>query len=162
MPESTAAPPEAATELAEREAAIAARDVELAERQAAIATREAAMRRRELEAEAEAFVAEGRVLPAERAAVVGLMAALDGEATIELGEGEAEPAGAVLRRFLAGLPARVDFAEKARDERGGEVDPSDAVKLAEAAGALVAAEAAKGVTLDIATAVRRVAKGATR
>jgi hypothetical protein len=161
MPDPITAPPEAAAELAEREAAIAARDVELAERQAAIAAREAAMRRRELEAEAEGFIAEGRVLPAERAAVVGLMAALDGEATVELGEGEAEPAGAVLRRFLAALPARVAFGEKAKDERADQVDPADAVRLAEAANALIAAEAAKGIALDIATAVRRVAKGAT-
>jgi hypothetical protein len=154
MPDTQAAPAAdaTATDLAEREAALASRDAELAERAATIASREAALRRQEIDAEIEALVDQGRVLPAEKDRVVGLMAALDADATVELGEGEARPAAAVLRELLSGLPVRVEFGERAK---GGDAVPADAAGIA--AAALKLQEAEPG--LDIATAVRRVTKG---
>lgn len=90
---------------------------EFSEREQKLAQAEAAARH----AEVEAFVADqvkaGRVLPAEAPGLAAFMESIAAEDVVEFGEGDAKvskPAGDWLRNFVAGLPARVDFSERAR------------------------------------------------
>lgn len=100
--------------LAEREAALSEREAALAAREASIAEAEAARQRAEVAEFAEQLVQQGRVLPRQRDGLVGVLAGLDAEATVYLADGDQEvPAGTWLRQFLAELPVRVDFSERA-------------------------------------------------
>ena len=158
------------------------RDIE--EREAQLAAREAALAgdesRRSADAALAPHVESGRVLPAERAGLAALLAALiqeDGDGSDGSGgaacrtiafssadgsEVRARPA-AILQRFLAGLPSRVDY----RTLAGGPVPGApgapgsldhvgeDSERIAAEARALIAAEAARGMTLSPAEAVDR-------
>ena len=159
------------------EVALAAREVQLAAREAAVAGDES---RRSADAALAPHVESGRVLPAERAGLAALLAALiqeegdgsDGSgdaacrtiafSSADGSEVRARPA-AILQRFLAGLPRRVDY----RTLAGGPVPGAtaahgsldqvgeDSERIAAEARALIAAEAARGMTLSPAEAVDR-------
>ena len=164
-------------EVNKREVALAAREAQLAAREAALAGDES---RRSADAALAPHVESGRVLPAERAGLAALLAALiqeDGDGSDGSGgaacrtiafssadgsEVRARPA-AILQRFLAGLPSRVDY----RTLAGGPVPGApgapgsldhvgeDSERIAAEARALIAAEAARGMTLSPAEAVDR-------
>ena len=166
-----------AWEVNKREVALAAREAQLAAREAALAGDES---RRSADAALAPHVESGRVLPAERAGLAALLAALiqeDGDGSDGSGDAacrtiafsaadgsevRARPA-AILQRFLAGLPSRVDY----RTLAGGPVPGApgapgsldhvgeDSERIAAEARALIAAEAARGMTLSPAEAVDR-------
>ena len=169
---------------AEQPGASARRLRDIEEREAQLAAREAALAgdesRRSADAALAPHVESGRVLPAERAGLAALLAALiqeDGDGSDGSGDAacrtiafsaadgsevRARPA-AILQRFLAGLPSRVDY----RTLAGGPVPGApgapgsldhvgeDSERIADEARALIAAEAAKGMTLSPAEAVDR-------
>ena len=141
---------------------------DLAAREASLQAREAAQTKTARFAAAEAalkpHVDAGRVLPAEQASLAALLASLpDDETTIAFaqpeGEGEVqEKPRAVLERFLAALPARVNYGELA----GGETPPawagsamSDEAVAAEARTLMAEAEG-RGETLTAVAAVDMV------
>ena len=166
--------------LAEREASLDVREAALAAREAQAVADE---RRRTAEAALTPHVEAGRVLPAEQAALAALLAHLapDGDADSEGAEGAdaadavgrtiafADPDGgavrqepaAILERFIAGLPRRVEY----RTLAGGpvpagtwealETSGEDSQRIAAEARALMAEEAERGVALTPAEAVDR-------
>lgn len=96
----------------------ARREAELAEREAALQRREAeaalAADRREALEFAEKQTAAGRIPPADRDALADVLAALPGDAEIELAEdGGRKSARAVLRGIVERLPAQIDYGERA-------------------------------------------------
>ena len=169
---------------AEQSGASARRLRDIEEREAQLLAREAALAgdesRRSADAALAPHVESGRVLPAERAGLAALLAALiqeDGDGSDGSGDAacrtiafsaadgsevRARPA-AILQRFLAGLPSRVDY----RTLAGGPVPGApgapgsldhvgeDSERIAAEARALIAAEAARGMTLSPAEAVDR-------
>ena len=169
---------------AEQPGASARRLRDIEEREAQLAAREAALAgdesRRSADAALAPHVESGRVLPAERAGLAALLAALiqeEGDGSDGSGDAacrtiafsaadgsevRARPA-AILQRFLAGLPSRVDY----RTLAGGPVPGApgapgsldhvgeDSERIAAEARALIAAEAARGMTLSPAEAVDR-------
>ena len=169
---------------AEQPGASARRLRDIEEREAQLAAREAALAgdesRRNADAALAPHVESGRVLPAERPGLAALLAALiqeDGDGSDGSGDAacrtiafssadgsevRARPA-AILQRFLAGLPSRVDY----RTLAGGPVPGApgapgsldhvgeDSERIAAEARALIAAEAARGMTLSPAEAVDR-------
>ncbi len=169
---------------AEQPGASARRLRDIEEREAQLLAREAALAgdesRRSADAALAPHVESGRVLPAERAGLAALLAALiqeDGDGSGGSGDAacrtiafsaadgsevRARPA-AILQRFLAGLPSRVDY----RTLAGGPVPGApgapgsldhvgeDSERIAAEARALIAAEAARGMTLSPADAVDR-------
>ena len=163
--------------LAEREASLEVREAALAAREAQAVADE---RRRTAEAALTPHVEAGRVLPAEQAALAALLAHLapDGDADSEGAEGAdaagrtiafADPDGgavrqepaAILERFIADLPRRVEY----RTLAGGpvpagtwealETSGEDSQRIAAEARALMAEEAERGVALTPAEAVDR-------
>ena len=138
--------------LAERETALAAREAALLAREAAAATDD---RRRAAEAAIAPHVEAGRILPAERAALVALLAALADErntddqgaagehttiafASASGGEERMRPA-AILKRFIEGLPRRVDYRparERAGTGRVGVRGHSRGMRATTASGSL--------------------------
>jgi hypothetical protein len=104
-------------ELEAENAALKARNAEFSEREQALADKEAAARRAEIEAFVADQVKAGRVLPAEQAGLVAFMETAAAGDVIEFAEADhtvSKPADEWLRNFVAGLPARVEFAELAR------------------------------------------------
>lgn len=143
------------------EAAQAARAAELDARELAIAVAE---RLRDAEAALQPHVEAGRVLPAERAGLAALFASLpDGDdATIAFAgpDGNAEvrekPA-AILERFLAALPKRVEYDALAGGPvPGAPPQGEDSAGIANEARALMADQADKGIVLSAEAAVDQV------
>lgn len=96
---------------------VKAQQADFSEREQALAGKEAAARRTEIETFVADQVQAGRVLPAEQAGMVAFMASIDATDVVEFAEGDAtvnKPAAEWLRGFVSGLPARVDFSERAR------------------------------------------------
>lgn len=101
---------------------VQAKSAEFAEREQALADKEAATRRGEIETFVADQVKAGRVLPVDQAGMVAFMASVDAADVVEFAEGDAtvsKPAAEWLRSFIAGLPARVDFSERARGHDAG-------------------------------------------
>ena len=164
--EEGAMPPKTEAELAAETAELATREQALAARETTLAAGEAAQaaadRLRKADEALKPHVEAGRVLPAERAPLAALLASLpDGDDHViafagpdAAGEVREKPA-AMLERFLAGLPKRVEFATLAGGavpQAGGE----DTEAIAAEARALMSEEADKGVTLTAVQAVDRV------
>lgn len=95
-------------ELDQQAAALAAREKHLAEK-------EAAARQAEVASFAASLVDDGKLLPAEQPAVEALLNTLatqEQPVSFAAADGQvSKPAAQLLRDFLTGLPARVDFAE---------------------------------------------------
>lgn len=112
--------------------------------------------------DAEAFLKphldEGRVLPAERDGLVEFMAGLGAEESVSFGEGGDKTPLEFFKGFIASLPERVDFSERSKSDGESDIDATDSEALAEAGLAYQEEMRAKGVTIDIATAIRRVEK----
>lgn len=110
---------------------------------------------------AEGLVKSARLKPAGKDIVVGLLDQLTGAApdVLSFGEGDEAPkSGAdALRTLLDGTKPLVEFAEIATNE-----DKPDTARNAEELGkealAFVESQAAKGITIDAATAVRQLQK----
>lgn len=151
----------------------AARLLELDAREARVAAAElaqAALVRSARTAAVVAFcaarLADGRLLPPERDSIVALAAALpDTIEVIEFADGDIDKPVKrspleVLQAFIAGLPPRVDFAERARAEATPAVDAGNALSLAAAAQAYQFAEHAAGREVAFDAAVEHVARAA--
>lgn len=150
------------------EAALAALEANLNAREARLTAREesaaAAAQLADADTALKAHVDAGRVLPAERAPLAALLASLPADDTVIAfaapeGEGEVqEKPRAVLERFLAGLPERVNYRELAGG-RAPQPRPqgamSDAAVAAEARALMSEAEE-RGDTLTAVDAVDRV------
>lgn len=151
----------AATEadLARREAELQQARAEIEARAAQFAAREAEHRRAGIVEFTSGLVTAGKVLPAERGAIEAVLFALDPAGTVEFAAADGKVATstteAALRGFLTGLPARVDFTERARADETVDF-ASDPAALADAARRLVADEAAKGVAITHDEAVMRL------
>lgn len=91
--------------------------VDLAEREAALSAREAALQRREDEQYVDGLVAKGHLLPHQRDRAVDLMGQLDGTVVIEFAEGDGKTSKATardaFRAFLDGMPKLVELGEAA-------------------------------------------------
>ena len=160
-------------------AALAAKEIALAEREAAIDARESEVAsefetaRKTAAAEfAEKLSAAGQILPRDKDAIADLLMAIPEEATIEFAESaDAAPAsgkaGTFLRSFLDRLPVQIDFSERARGSADG---PHPAPGLKVPAGYSVATENAELYrravefaeknSVDFDAAIMHVARGA--
>lgn len=102
--------------LAQEVAAFAEQDKTLKARAAAIAQAEAEQRRKEAAEFAEAQAAAGKILPRQQAGLTELLLSLQA-APLEFADGDGTTAKieprAWLERFVAELPAQVDYTERA-------------------------------------------------
>jgi hypothetical protein len=131
----------AAAEFAERETKLNAQATELSQREQAIAEREAKAQREDAAAFCEGLVNEGKLLPRQKASTVELLLALPANTALNFAEGDktvSKPAGEVLRTFLSDLPKQVDLSEKSRGEGGAQ-----AVSFSAPAGVVVDAAGAE-------------------
>ena len=98
--------------------ALAERETAIEQREAKLAGQETKARSREAIEFTEGLVSAGRLLPRDQAPMAALLAALPGDAVVELAEGgrESKPTGEYLRAFLEALPVRVDFTERSGDD----------------------------------------------
>lgn len=141
---------------------------ELKQREAEIAKREAAFAEKQAEGEAidfaDSLIKDGKLAPANKDKVVSLFAHLTVQGSkdeISFGEAEAASPVEMLKGILQAAPKVVDFSEKSAANKDDEaVDFSDPSELAHAARALVAEQAAKGITISHSEAVRKLKKGA--
>jgi len=144
-------------ELAARETALQTREAEFAERDATIAKQRTEIARADNKAFLARLVGEGKPLPAAEDALLSFMDGLS-TGTVEFAEGENKktlpPLQFFRERVLARLGKQVEFGELAGG--GGEDAGTDPVAISNAAVAFQEAERAKGLTVDIATAVRHV------
>lgn len=140
-----------------REAALSKREAEFTAARDSFAKDRAAARRADTAAFVEAQVAAGRVAPAIREELTEFMVALDDEAAIEFSAASKQSASAWFRTLLASARPVIDFSaaapDGARDADAGE-DGSRA--LSQQALEYQAEQAAKGIAIDIAAAVRFV------
>jgi len=138
-------------DFADREAGIAARE-------AAVSDREAAIARQAVEARIDAAVAAGRLLPAQRKhAVEFAMGLVDGEATVEFGEGDQAKKVSLREGYLLQIesaPKVVDYNERAAAGEGVKVEDGDVNSVVEKARQLAdkAAEAGKHISFTEAVA----------
>jgi hypothetical protein len=110
-------------ELEAMQATLDAKAAEFAEREQKLKNAEAAARHAEVEAFVVDQVKAGRVLPAEQAGLTAFMESVAADDVVEFAEGGAQvqkPAADWLRNFVSGLPARVDFSERARGAGAGD------------------------------------------
>jgi hypothetical protein len=113
-------------ELEAENATLKVKSAEFSERETRLAALETVARRTEIAAFIATQVQAGRVLPAEQAGMAAFMESLHTADVVEFGEGGdkvSKPAGDWLRDFVARLPARVDFSERARN--GQELATAD-------------------------------------
>lgn len=143
-------------------------DEELKQREAEIAKRETAFAEKQAEGEAidfaDSLIKDGKLAPANKDKVVSLFAHLTVQGSkdeISFGEAEATSPVEMLKGILNAAPKVVDFSEQSAANKDDEaVDFSDPSELAHAARALVAEQAAKGITISHSEAVRKLKKGA--
>lgn len=155
------------TDLAEREAALAAAQAKLAADQAALAEAQrktaAAARAAEFSDFYDGLVKEGRALPANKAAVVAVLGTLAGCQVLEFDDGGtavSKPAVDVLKDALKAQPVVVDFSERAPAGKGAALDTEDAQSIARAAQEFQDAEAQAGREVSFAAAVAHVTRDA--
>ncbi|MEQ8346161.1 MAG: hypothetical protein RIB84_22540 [Sneathiellaceae bacterium] len=142
-------------ELAAREEAIKSREAEFAEQSSAIAKQRAEIARADNAAFLARLVGEGKPLPAAEDALLSFMDGLSA-GTVEFAEGgetKAVPPLQFFRDVLARLPKQVAFGEHAGGADGAGDDPQ---AISDAAIAFQEEQRGKGITVDIATAVRKV------
>ena len=101
-----------AKELADREAAVAAKDKELSDKQAA--------------ADYERLLSEGKIVPAQKDAFIALSA--QGSATVELSDGESKTVSVLLSELFEAAP-KIALGEQGAGGEGGEAE--DDVELSD-------------------------------
>ncbi len=145
----------AADDLTERQKVLEERERRIAEREAELEAERRRLAREAHIAFADSLLAEGRLVPADRDIVVALLEIAD-TAPAEFADGDTV-FGERLRRWLAGLPKRVEFGE--RPGREQRADLSDPHSIAERAIAYQAEMKSKGIIVRADEAVRRVVGG---
>jgi len=142
-------------------------DEEIKKREAALAQAEAAFAEKQAQRGAMDFadtlIKDGKLAPANKDQVVSLVTHLamqNSDATISFGEAPAASPMEMLKSILGATPKIVDFSEQSAASNDAPIDFSDPVVLADAARGLVAEQAAKGIVLTHAQAVRKLEKGA--
>lgn len=151
----------AATDFAEREAALAAREAKLAADEEVARTRQLEEKRTATVAFADGLVKGGSILPRQKTAIVEVLMNLSQE-PLSFSEGEttiSQSPEALLREILSTKPAVVNFSEKTGTV-DAPVDFADASALATAAQNYQAEQAEKGRTISMTDAVNHVKKGA--
>ncbi len=96
---------------------------EFAEREARLNAAEIAAQHKEHAEFAESLVKAGKILPRDRDGLVAFMDALDADAVIEFGEGDAKQSPAAMKwlgDFLSRLPKQVDYNEHAKPGAEGD------------------------------------------
>lgn len=150
-----------ATDFAEREAALAAREAKLAADEEVTRTRQLEEKRTATVAFADGLVKGGSILPRQKTAIVEVLMNLSQE-PLSFSEGEttiSQSPGALLREILSTKPAVVNFSEKT-GTADDPVDFADASALATAAQNYQAEQAKQGRTISMTDAVNHVKKGA--
>jgi Uncharacterized protein conserved in bacteria with the myosin-like domain len=106
---------------ADQQKTLAQKEAEIAAREKAIADRESAARKAEIASFAEGLCAAGKLLPAEKAGITALLETLPSDSVVSFadveGKEQKKSPGEFVREFLAKLPPRVDFAERAGAEQ---------------------------------------------
>ncbi|MDQ2143184.1 hypothetical protein [Klebsiella michiganensis] len=150
-----------ATDFAEREAALAAREAKLAADEEVARTRQLEEKRTATVAFADGLVKGGSILPRQKTAIVEVLMNLSQE-PLSFSEGEttiSQSPEALLREILSTKPAVVNFSEKT-GTADDPVDFADASALATAAQNYQAEQAKQGRTISMTDAVNHVKKGA--
>ncbi|HEJ7387945.1 TPA: hypothetical protein ACKI2R_004792 [Klebsiella oxytoca] len=150
-----------ATDFAEREAALAAREAKLAADEEVARTRQLDEKRTATVAFADGLVKGGSILPRQKTAIVEVLMNLSQE-PLSFSEGEttiSQSPEALLREILSTKPAVVNFSEKT-GTADDPVDFADASALATAAQNYQAEQAKQGRTISMTDAVNHVKKGA--
>ncbi|HGO5402826.1 TPA: hypothetical protein ACK2WX_005492 [Klebsiella oxytoca] len=150
-----------ATDFAEREAALAAREAKLAADEEVARTRQLEEKRTATVAFADGLVKGGSILPRQKTAIVEVLMNLSQE-PLSFSEGEttiSQSPEALLREILSTKPAVVNFSEKT-GTADDPVDFADASALAIAAQNYQAEQAKQGRTISMTDAVNHVKKGA--
>lgn len=150
-----------ATDFAEREAALAAREAKLAADEEVARTRQLEEKRTATVAFADGLVKGGSILPRQKTAIVEVLMNLSQE-PLSFSEGEttiSQSPEALLREILSTKPAVVNFSEKT-GKADDPVDFADASALATAAQNYQAEQAKQGRTISMTDAVNHVKKGA--
>ncbi|MBR7533416.1 hypothetical protein KC248_20580 [Klebsiella michiganensis] len=150
-----------ATDFAEREAALAAREAKLAADEEVARTRQLEEKRTATVAFADGLVKGGSILPRQKTAIVEVLMNLSQE-PLSFSEGEttiSQSPEALLREILSTKPAVVNFSEKT-GTTDDPVDFADASALATAAQNYQAEQAKQGRTISMTDAVNHVKKGA--
>ena len=150
-----------ATDFAEREAALAAREAKLAADEEVARTRQLEEKRTATVAFADGLVKGGSILPRQKTAIVEVLMTLSQE-PLSFSEGEttiSQSPEALLREILSTKPAVVNFSEKT-GTTDDPVDFADASALATAAQNYQAEQAKQGRTISMTDAVNHVKKGA--
>ncbi|ENQ2710848.1 peptidase [Klebsiella pneumoniae] len=153
--------PSTATDFAEREAALAAREAKLAADEEVVRTRQLEEKRTATVAFADGLVKGGSILPRQKTAIVEVLMNLSQE-PLSFSEGEttiSQSPEALLREILSTKPAVVNFSEKT-GTTDDPVDFADASALATAAQNYQAEQAKQGRTISMTDAVNHVKKGA--
>ncbi|HCJ3871881.1 TPA: peptidase [Klebsiella pneumoniae] len=153
--------PSTATDFAEREAALAAREARLAADEEVARTRQLEEKRTATVAFADGLVKGGSILPRQKTAIVEVLMNLSQE-PLSFSEGEttiSQSPEALLREILSTKPAVVNFSEKT-GTADDPVDFADASALATAAQNYQAEQAKQGRTISMTDAVNHVKKGA--
>jgi hypothetical protein len=125
-PKEKAALEERERKLQTDEASFADQQAGLAAREKALKEKEAKVRTDEIESFAEGLIAQGRLLPGEKASLVAVLQSIPEGVTVSFADGDGKAADTdpaeLLRKFVSGLPPRVDFAERSgrEDEDGNE------------------------------------------
>lgn len=150
-----------ATDFAEREAALAAREAKLAADEEVARTRQLEEKRTATVAFADGLVKGGSILPRQKTAIIEVLMNLSQE-PLSFSEGEttiSQSPEALLREILSTKPAVVNFSEKT-GTADDPVDFADASALATAAQNYQAEQAKQGRTISMTDAVNHVKKGA--
>ena len=150
-----------ATDFAEREAALAAREARLAADEEVARTRQLEEKRTATVAFADGLVKGGSILPRQKTAIIEVLMNLSQE-PLSFSEGEttiSQSPEALLREILSTKPAVVNFSEKT-GTADDPVDFADASALATAAQNYQAEQAKQGRTISMTDAVNHVKKGA--
>lgn len=150
-----------ATDFAERETALAAREARLAADEEVARTRKLEEKRTATVAFADGLVKGGSILPRQKTAIVEVLMNLSQE-PLSFSEGEttiSQSPEALLREILSTKPAVVNFSEKT-GTADDPVDFADASALATAAQKYQAEQAKQGRTISMTDAVNHVKKGA--
>jgi hypothetical protein len=131
-------------------------NADLSAREAELNRREAELNRKEITQFVEGVIKEGRIVPAQKAGVVAFMESLSVE-PVQFAEGaDKQSARAWFEGFLKKLPKQVEFKEVAGGDLPTNRSPEE---LARAATAYQAEQAARGIVVSAAQAVRHVQKG---
>jgi len=106
-------------ELEQREQELAKKDVSFSEREASLKTAEADTKTRRIDADLEGLVKDGKLLPGEKEGMASFMAGLSEGETVafsEAGKAIRLSGPDYLKQFLTGLPNRVDYTERSKDD----------------------------------------------